>query len=326
MRLLNCCTVLWWFNLASTLVVAQVIEVQVNNTPSDADDYVTWTPMRAQIRQVGGASNLSVKLESSIRNSATLSELQAIDPRVTIPYWKFDEPAPKLFTRKFIGIVTSTSAQVQFDDTNPIRKWAMPSQSAIDGMSGLITIPLSTEKMPRARNASVSVPDVDFGSVAAGGDHTTMRFYLENNYHNEAHNHIGGWLSTGASPRDPLFFLLHANVDRGWAEWQNTKNKFDPAGSDGLAYSPLNGYPGPTVSNRRHYGNYSKDTMWPWNGNGGNQNTVDTLDDWPNYFFSMPIPLPNHGPGNQVFNFIDYLDVNGKGTSHGSCYDVLPYK
>jgi tyrosinase len=133
-------------------------------------------------------------------------------------------------------------------------------------------------------------------------------------------------LATGASPRDPLFFLLHANVDRAWAFWQKDKAKFDPDGVDATSYSPLGNYPGPSTPNRRHYGNYVKDTVWPWNGSGGNQGTADPLDDWPNYSYPMPPAFPSHGPANRVMNFIDYLDVSGKGTPHGYCYDHILFK
>jgi len=177
-------------------------------------------------------------------------ELQSFDPRVALPYWKFDQPAPKLFSRKFLGVVTATSAQVQFDATNPIQKWAMPTVTQMAAMPNLTTIPVSTDKMVRALNADTTPPDVDFDSVLDTENHTLMRNMLEGNYHNEAHNHIGGWLLTEASPRDPLFFLLHANVDRAWAVWQKDKNRFDPDGLDALSYSPLSrSWPGqPTLS------------------------------------------------------------------------------
>jgi tyrosinase len=255
-------------------------------------------------------------------------ELQSFDPTVSLPYWRFDTKAPKLFSRKFLGVVTATSSVVQFDQNNPIRKWAMPSESAMAAMPDLATIPVSTEQMVRARNAAADndIPDVDFQSVMDATNHTAMRYALENNYHNEAHNHINGWLATGASPRDPSFFLLHANVDRAWAAWQKDKNLFDPDGVDSLSYSPLGNYPGPANPNRRHYGIYVKDTVWPWNGKGGDQGTADSLDDWPNYSFPMPAAFDNHGPADQVMNLIDYLDVRGKGTPHGYSYDEIPYK
>ncbi|WP_435021802.1 tyrosinase family protein [Tundrisphaera sp. TA3] len=253
-------------------------------------------------------------------------ELQSFDPAVALPYWKFDEPAPKLFSRKFMGVITSSSNIVRFDAGNPIRNWAMPSEAAMDAMTSLSSIPTSTEPMLRIDNADTVAPDVDFQSVIDEDSHTFMRSALENNYHNRAHSTIGGWLVSAASPRDPLFFLLHANVDRAWAAWQKEKSLFDPDGVDSVTYSPLGGYPGPVAPNRSHHGTYANDTVWPWNGAGGTQGTNDPLDDWPNYSFSMPAAFANHGPGNRVRNLIDYLDIRGKGTPHGYCYDKIGFK
>src|SRR5215510_3840743 len=40
-------------------------------------------------------------------------ELQAIDPSVALPYWRFDQPAPKVFTVDFFG-VSGPNGTVQF--------------------------------------------------------------------------------------------------------------------------------------------------------------------------------------------------------------------
>ncbi|MEQ1826896.1 MAG: tyrosinase family protein [Pirellula sp.] len=253
-------------------------------------------------------------------------ELQTFDPRVALPYWEFHSASPKLFSRKFGGVVTSSNLQVQFDLDNPIQKWAMPSLAAIESMPDLTSIPISDEKMVRAQNASTTIPFVDLDSVMAEGDHLSMRYYLENNYHNDAHQYLGGWLVTAQSPRDPIFFLLHANVDRAWAKWQREKNRFDPNGTDPLTYSPVGNYPGPAVANRSRAGIYSKDTVWPWNLQGGTQGTADSLDDWPNYSFPMPLPFANHGPDGRVHNLIDYLNTHGTGKPHGVSYDDVPFK
>lgn len=51
---------------------------------------------------------------------------------------------------------------------------------------------------------------------------------LEATPHNNVHNNIGGWMPSPASPRDPMFFAHHANIDRIWAVWNlkhsNTTN------------------------------------------------------------------------------------------------------
>lgn len=44
---------------------------------------------------------------------------------------------------------------------------------------------------------------------------------LEDGPHNDGHNFIGGIMANPMfSPRDPMFWLHHANVDRIWSEWQ----------------------------------------------------------------------------------------------------------
>ncbi|MBV8900328.1 MAG: tyrosinase family protein, partial [Verrucomicrobia bacterium] len=40
--------------------------------------------------------------------------------------------------------------------------------------------------------------------------------------HNEAHNWVGGSMFSGCSPNDPVFWLHHCNIDRLWAEWENS--------------------------------------------------------------------------------------------------------
>jgi len=46
---------------------------------------------------------------------------------------------------------------------------------------------------------------------------------LEVAAHNNVHNWCRGTLSRPmTSSRDPIFFLLHANVDRIWDQWQLT--------------------------------------------------------------------------------------------------------
>jgi len=38
--------------------------------------------------------------------------------------------------------------------------------------------------------------------------------------HNNVHRWVGGTMSTGLSPADPIFWLHHANIDRLWHQWQ----------------------------------------------------------------------------------------------------------
>ena len=75
--------------------------------------------------------------------------------------------------------------------------------------------------------------------------------------HGGAHTSYGsGYIINPASaPRDPLFFLLHDNVDRLWAKWQwyykRTKDTDPNAFYNGAASAGA--------------GHNLGDTMWPWN-------------------------------------------------------------
>jgi tyrosinase len=51
---------------------------------------------------------------------------------------------------------------------------------------------------------------------------------LEGNAHNNTHNNIGGWMPSAASPRDPIFFMHHSNIDRIWALWNSLGNSNSP--------------------------------------------------------------------------------------------------
>ena len=53
---------------------------------------------------------------------------------------------------------------------------------------------------------------------------TDFQSQLEGSAHGVAHTRVGGHMTSGMSPLDPIFWLHHANVDRIWAEWQARGN------------------------------------------------------------------------------------------------------
>ena len=169
-------------------------------------------------------------------------ELQAIDPSVALPYWRFDQPAPKLFTREFIGVSDSLGT-VRFSTTNPLQFWVT------DGVQGINRRPLFDTGTQSAFVIS------EAQTLALGTQYPAFR-NMEGNPHGFAHTSFGGSISSiGTAARDPLFFLLHCNVDRLWAKWQRQNSRFDPA--QAASYDSA-------AANR--IGHHLPDTMWPWNG------------------------------------------------------------
>jgi len=171
-------------------------------------------------------------------------ELQAIDPSVALPYWRFDQPAPSIFTPEFLGVSNSTGT-VQFGPSNPLRFWTT------DGMLGV-------NRSPHFSTASGRPPNIrsEAQTLALGNPGATYANFsvMEGNPHGTAHVGFGGSLaSPHTAPKDPLFFLLHCNVDRLWAKWQKQQSRFDPS----LAASFDN--------SSSRVGHRLADRMWPWN-------------------------------------------------------------
>jgi tyrosinase len=170
--------------------------------------------------------------------------LQAIDRSVALPYWRFDAAAPRLFDPAFLGRSDSNGA-VHFAASNPLQFWST------DGVVGVARRPrFDTATEPAQRSDG---PVLTESETLALGDAYVQFLDLEQQPHGWAHVCFGGSISSiGTAARDPLFFLLHANVDRLWAKWQWLFHRFDPAVPQ--AFTPAN-----------RIGHNLPDTMWPWN-------------------------------------------------------------
>jgi len=85
--------------------------------------------------------------------------------------------------------------------------------------------------------------------------------------HNRVHMWVGGSMSPGTSPNDPIFFLHHCNVDRLWALWQFRH----PGQNYPITVPNTGGVPG----NRPHGLN---DAMPPWTAAPELVRPVDVLN------------------------------------------------
>ena len=241
-------------------------------------------------------------------------ELQQIDPSVALPYWEFDKPAPNLFTSAFIGDADA-SATVQFDSGNPLKYWAT------DGTPGIARKPNFVASGPNAEAAhftnalGIKVPVLSEENTLLLGDRRNLyaRFVrMEGNPHGAAHVSFteGYIIDIDTAAKDPLFFLLHTNVDRLWAKWQWINWRFDTE-------NPATYHPRPN-----RIGHYLKDTMWPWNQNTNPPRPVTapggTLTGSPTVNAPGPMPI--------VDDMIDYQGVISPGNRLGFDYDDVPFE
>jgi tyrosinase len=227
-------------------------------------------------------------------------ELQAIDPSISLPYWRFDQPAPNIFALDFFG-VSDAIGTVQFSPTNPLRFWRT------DGVPGINRRPFfDTTTAPAGLRTEAQ-------TLALGNPGNLYRFFrtMEGNPHGSAHTRFEGSISSVPSAaRDPLFFLLHCNVDRLWAKWQRQFGRFDPA----LAAS-YDSVPGSDP------GRNLPDTMWPWNGVTGGTRPATAPG---GTLAPSPVVI---APGLQprVQDCLDYQGSVGAGARMGFDYDDVAF-
>jgi tyrosinase len=227
-------------------------------------------------------------------------DLQEIDPSVTLPYWRFDQPAPNIFTPDFFGTAGPTGA-VQFSATNPLQFWRT------DGDLGVNRSPLfPISAAPPGLNNQAQ-------TLSLGGPSNTFKLFrtMEVDPHGSAHTSFEGPIDTPATaPKDPLFFLLHCNVDRLWAIWQKKFARFDPAVAASFDSNPGN-KPGHNLP----------DTMWPWNGitNGTRPPTA------PGGPMSSSPSVAAPGPQPRVEDMLDYQGAINPVDQLGYDYDDAPF-
>jgi tyrosinase len=129
-----------------------------------------------------------------------------------LPYWDWTEQPrmPAAFTAQTVG----GRPNALFDNTREMPPGASLRASAIGA-------PVITRLL-------AETDFENFGSTRPTGQNSTEARWLrapgrttalEAGPHNSTHATIGGDMGDMLSPRDPIFWLHHANVDRMWARW-----------------------------------------------------------------------------------------------------------
>ncbi len=222
-------------------------------------------------------------------------QLQSKVAGVMIPYWDWTNPG-SIMTNTFMGPDGTTGGRVQQGyfavnrpgtgpntTTSPI--WWPPS---LDGWTLSDIFPTNARGgLKRSTGAAADTPlpsPADLQQALSKANYPAFQGALEagagiasgHRLHNDMHKWIGGHMQIlQASPFDPFFYLVHANVDRLWAMWQ----------TDGH----MNEYPnaGGFQHHRRN------DLMYPWTGGAAGYGTNAAIAG------SVPMPSWVTGPGYQ---------------------------
>lgn len=239
-------------------------------------------------------------------------ELQAIDPTVALPYWRFDQPAPNLFTRDFMGVSDSFD-RVRFTPGHPFGTWTTDGQLGILRRLENFTPTTAPGSVPvPGRPAPLNELDtIDLGEPGALFENFMA---MEGTPHGRAHTSFSRFISSiGTAARDPLFFLLHCNVDRLWAKWQWVKRRSNPDADESFPSAP------PT-----RVGHNLDDTMWPWNGVTSATDPLRPATAPGGALAGSPeTKLPGGKP--KVRSTIDYLGIHS-GRDLAFAYDDVPFE
>jgi tyrosinase len=233
-------------------------------------------------------------------------ELQKIVPTVSLPYWQFDDPAPRLFSEDFLGR-SDRGSFARLSPANPLVTWTTEQ-----GQVGILRTALFD---PRTSGAFVQF--LERSVVASTAGYNRFRRVVEGDPHGSAHTSFRGDISdVPTAAKDPLFFLLHCNVDRLWAKWQWANNRFDPARAQSYFFQGTAGDPGSAPA-----GHNRLDSMWPWNNITNQQGRPPTAPRQP-----FPASPTAAGPP-QVPEVGDVVDLQGRhsGPPLGYDYDDVPF-
>jgi tyrosinase len=172
-------------------------------------------------------------------------ELRQINPKVTIPYWDFtvdNSPNSSIWAPNFLGGGGLEEDNFVVMD-GPFRQGQWVIRPEFDGPDLRRQFGLFAPSLPTATDveAALAVMVYDTFSFDRGSPiATSFRNFVEGfghpsgeaEMHNRVHLWLGGSSAIDLSPNDPIFWMLHANFDRIWAQWED---------QFGLSYAPLAG-------------------------------------------------------------------------------------
>ena len=241
-------------------------------------------------------------------------ELQKIRPSVTLPYWRFDQPAPNVFTADFMGR-SGAGGSVTFSATNLLGQWQTDGAPGVTRRPGFNVQTQRANVISQASTLLLGGPNAIFDTGTNRGGFDEM----EGNPHGNAHTSFTGTSyirATRNAPRDPLFFLLHCNVDRLWARWQWFNNRFDGTRPNTYFFRGS-----ATSTPHTDIGHNLLDTMWPWNNVTG----APRPDNAPRTPFPHVPTATAPGPAPTVGDMIDYQGLLNPQSDMNFAYDDVPF-
>jgi tyrosinase len=251
------------------------------------DNYIQFQEMHRLATMAGDEAHMQPAFLSWHRTLLlhVERELQKLEPSVALHYWNWDAAAPNVFTQDFMGAPGSGGfvAEPVFAPSNPLNGW----NTDLPFSGGELRRNTSDHTLDPG-GAMKPLDDLVDPSLVAWTDYgpTTPGFFAVNSFSDDvekfSHNPAHGWPCAGGnvtnpnrSASDPLFYLLHSQIDREWAYWQQKHNRFGVVSAGALTFPAPAHYdnngnwntPGNVAdADFRQKGSFLLDGLWPWDG------------------------------------------------------------
>jgi subtilisin family serine protease len=163
------------------------------------------------------------------------SELRAIDPSITLPYWDWgadpgrDGSNNPMWNSTMVALMGGNgSGPNDAVTTGPFRNWTVVNSAGNDTQAPLQrafgrfapNLPTTAEVTAVLGVTPYDVGPWDDGASTGGFRNDLEGWARANHLHNVVHVWVGGSMLPGTSPNDPCFFLHHCMIDKIWADWQ----------------------------------------------------------------------------------------------------------
>ncbi len=156
------------------------------------------------------------------------SDLQGIDPSVTLPYWDWSTDNTTTSQPWHVELMGGNGrASDQQVTDGPLAFSAGKWPINIDTPPNFLTrnFGVGASSLPSASDVAAVLAITPYDSAPWNTSPVaSFRNQLEGwrgpNIHNRVHLWVGGAMEPMSSPNDPVFFLHHCNIDRLWAQWR----------------------------------------------------------------------------------------------------------
>lgn len=184
-------------------------------------------------------------------------DLRSAEPDVTLPYWDFcrdrstqsslwDEDFMGGDGRPHDGMVITGPFATEAGAWPLVHGGFLVRRLGRDPVAPCLPTPEDLEHVMNDPRYDVAPWD---SSSPAGFRNRIEGWVRGPALHNRVHAWVGGVMARDDAPDDPLFWLVHAFIDKLWADWQHRH--------PGAEYQPAGEGP---------RGHNLEDAMWPWNG------------------------------------------------------------